>query len=102
MAPSVGISTVIDRMTNEVKRVVIQTRAPRGADPGRIAEGFYVVVDNSVVMTDQDGKPVGEKHHLGPKDDPRPIACMLTRRRRCTAGPINSFDGPIRYPTLKF
>ena len=101
MAPSVGISAVVDSMTDEVKRVVIQTRAPRGSDPGRVAEGFYVV-DNAVVMTDQDGKPVGEKYHLGPKDDPRLIACMLTRRRRRTAGPVNNFDGPIRYPVFKF
>src|SRR5262249_10243606 len=32
----------------------------------------------------------------------RLIACMLTRRRRRTAGPVNNFDGPIRYPTLKY
>ena len=90
-------------MSEPVHKVTIQTRAPRGTDPGRVAEGFYVVVDNAVVMTNQDGKPLDDsKHYLGPKDDPRLIACMLTRRRGRTAGPVNGFDGPIRYPKIRY
>ena len=90
-------------MSEPLHKVTIQTRAPRGTDPGRVAEGFYVVVDNAVVMTDQDGKPLDDsKYHLGPKDDPRLIACVLTRRRSRTAGPVNGFDAPIRYPKLRY
>jgi len=90
-------------MSEPVHKVTIQTRAPRGTDPDRVAEGFYVIVDNAVVMTDQDGKPLDDsKYHLGPKDDPRLIACVLTRRRRQAAGSVNAFDGPIHDPKLKY
>jgi len=41
------------------------------------------VADNSVILTDSDGKPVGsEKRHLNPGDDARLIACRMVRERR--------------------
>ena len=41
------------------------------------------VADNSVILTDSDGQPVGsEKRHLNPGDDARLIACRMARERR--------------------
>ena len=52
-------------MPNDIHKIIIQTRAPRGNDPGKIAEGWYCVADNFVVLTDSEGKPVSDaKRHL--------------------------------------
>jgi hypothetical protein len=41
------------------------------------------VADNSVILTDSDGQPVGsEKRHLNSGDDARLIACGMVRARR--------------------
>jgi hypothetical protein len=54
------------RMIN-VHKVIVQVRPPRATFPGEVAEGFYCVVDSSVVLTDAGGKPIGsEKRHLNP------------------------------------
>jgi hypothetical protein len=84
---------------NEVKKVTIQIRAPRGGnDGGEVAIGHYVVVDGYLVMTDQSGKPVdGEKHHLQPGQDARLLACRLVRGRR--TGP-RGFGDKINYPRM--
>jgi hypothetical protein len=36
---------------NDIHKVSVQIRAPRGSFPGEIAEGFYVVVDGAVVRS---------------------------------------------------
>jgi uridine kinase len=88
---------------SEVHRIVIQTRAPRGKDPGKVAEGYYVVVDGCVVLTDQAGKPLGsEKHYLDSDGDARLIACRILRRRQNASGSSGSFAGPIRYPKIGY
>jgi hypothetical protein len=63
--------------------VTIQVRAPRGNFPGEVVEGWYCVVDNAVVLTNAEGKPIGsEKHQLAPGQDARGLACRLVRGRR--------------------
>ena len=41
-----------------METVVIQVRAPRGADPGRVIEGHYNIVGDTVILVDQSGKPL--------------------------------------------
>jgi hypothetical protein len=41
---------------DEVHKITIQTRAPKGFDPGKVAIGHYVTVDGFVVLTDEHGK----------------------------------------------
>jgi hypothetical protein len=90
-------------MPNDIHKIIIQTRAPRGNDPGKIAEGWYCVADNFVVLTDSEGKPVGDaKRHLGPDGDARLIACRLLRQRENARSSNSSFSGPIQYPKLKY
>jgi hypothetical protein len=88
-------------MTNEVHKVTIQIRPPRGNnDGGEVAIGHYVVVDGYLVMTDQEGRPVNsEKHTLTPGEDVRLKACRLVRRRR--TGP-RGFNDKLVYPKLKY
>ncbi len=90
-------------MSNDVHKITIQIRAPRGKDPGKIAEGWYCIADNAVVLTDQNGKPIGnEKHHLEPGGDARLIASRMLRRRQKGGSSVSSFGGKIAYPKWKF
>ena len=83
---------------SEVRKVRIQLKAPRGNYGGEIAESHYVVVDNCVVMTDADGKPLdSEKHYLSPGADPHIVAYRLLRQRR--SGP-RGFSDKINYPRM--
>jgi hypothetical protein len=62
-------------------------------------------------MTDAAGKPAEDEtgkrytHKLGPADDPRPIACRLTKELRKafrgSEAPKAGFEGKINYPKLK-
>jgi len=82
----------------DVHKVRIQVRAPRGNFGGEIAEGWYVVFENSVIMTDADGKPIdSEKHRLAPGDDPHIVAHRLLRQRRTSP---RGFSDKIIYPRM--
>jgi hypothetical protein len=97
--------------TPEVKTVFAQVRRPRGADPGAVVEGAYVVGDGAVVLTDRDGVPVRDergksyRHVLEPHDHPRAIAARLTKQFRSALRGNDQrrdgFSGPIRYPKIK-
>ena len=89
-------------MTDEVKKLIIQVRAPRGTFPGEVVEGWYCVVDNTVVLTDADGKPLGTKRHLSPGGDARLIACRMIRERRRNSTAISGFSDRILYQKLKY
>jgi hypothetical protein len=82
---------------SDVQRIVIQTRAPKGNDPGKVAEGWYCIADGAVVLTDAAGKPVGdERHHLSPGGDARLVACRMLRRRDKAREP-SGFNGRLQY-----
>jgi hypothetical protein len=88
---------------NDVHKVTIQVRAPRGSFPGEVVEGYYCVVDNAIVLTDADGKPLGsDKCHLPPGGDARLIACRMVRERRRNSAVVNGFSDRISYPKLKY
>jgi hypothetical protein len=90
-------------MTDEVHKLTLQVRAPRGSDPGRVSEDWYVVVENCVVLTDADGKPMGEpKRHLDPGEDARLVACAMARRRRRNSPTPTGWNNRIAYPKMKF
>ena len=86
----------------DVHKVTIQTRAPRGRDPGAVAVGWYCVVDNAVVLTDEDGRPLGsDKRCLNPGEDVHLVACRLVRRGQ-SGGRLSGFNGPMNYPRLRY
>jgi hypothetical protein len=86
-------------MSDEVKKVAVQIRPPKGQFAGEIAEGWYVVFENNVILTDQNGKPVGApKHQLGPGEDARLIACRMVRNNRKGRASAAGFNRPIHYP----
>jgi hypothetical protein len=88
-------------MSDDIHKTIIQTRAPRGKDPGKIAEGWYCVVDGHVVLTDEVGKPLGDsKRYLGPDGDARVLAARMMRGRSTSSA--SNFNQKISYPKLKY
>ena len=77
-------------------KIVVQTEAATETSPGAIAEGYYDVIDDNVIVTDLSGRPIG-KEKLPAGDDPTVIAKRILRRARLGRG---DFYGPIRYPPL--
>jgi hypothetical protein len=74
-----------------------------GTFPGEIAEGWYVVIDGAVIMTDADGKPTGQaKQHLNPGADARGVACAIVRERSRHRSSINGFHEKIIYQRLRY
>ena len=87
----------------DVHKVTIQVRAPRGSFPGEVVEGWYCVVDNAVVLTDADGKPLGsDKRYLSAGGDARLIACRTVRERRRNSAAVSGFSDRILYQRLKY
>jgi hypothetical protein len=91
-------------LSDEVGKVTVQIRAPKGTFPGEIAEGWYVVFENNVILTDQDGKPIAgvPKEHLEPGGDARLIACRMVRNNRKGRASAAGFNRPIHYPKLVY
>jgi hypothetical protein len=82
---------------NDVHKLTLQVRAPKGHFPGEVVEGWYCVADNYVVLTDAAGKPTGTKRELNPGGDARLIACRLIRQRRDSSS-HRGFSDRINYP----
>jgi hypothetical protein len=68
-------------LSDEVRKVTVQIRAPKGTFPGEVAIGHYIVFERNVILTDQDGKPIpgAAKQQVGPDGDARLIACRMVR-----------------------
>jgi hypothetical protein len=85
-------------MPDDVIKLTIQTRAPKGRDPGRVEVGYYVFVEGNVILTDEEGKPIGgddTKRYIGLDGHHRNVACMMLRRRSRASS--SNFDRPIQY-----
>jgi uridine kinase len=88
-------------MPDEVHKITIQIRVPRGKDPGKVAIGHYVIADGFVILTDETGRPVGDsKRYLESDGDARLIACRMLRQRQKTG--VSGFDHKITYPRLNY
>jgi hypothetical protein len=90
-------------MSDEVHKVTVQVRPPKGTFPGEVAIGYYVVFENNVILTDGAGKPIAgvTKHYLTADQDARGIACQMVRDRRKGRASVAGFNRPISYPPLK-
>jgi len=72
---------------------MVQTEAATETTPGAIAEGHYNLVDGKVMVTDLQGRSIGNEE-AKPNEDPGVIARRILRRARLGRG---DFYGPIRY-----
>jgi hypothetical protein len=85
-------------MRDDIQRITIELQRPRDSFPGRVAIGHYVVVEGSVVLTDEKGRPIGDANRPILKgEDARLIACAMLRQRS-GRNRGSSFNRPISYP----
>jgi hypothetical protein len=93
----------------KINRVTVTIRQPKGdGDPGQVAEGRYILEDNTVTLTnhvgtpvrDHDGKTYSKK--LEQNEDAYAVAGRLTkefrRARRGDKNHVEGFSSPIHYP----
>jgi hypothetical protein len=89
-------------VSDEVRKVTIQIKAPRGRYGGEVAIGYYCVVEGAVILTDENGKPTGaDRRPVLPGEDPHLIACRMVRSKRTARGP-SAFNRPIVYPKMRY
>ena len=88
-----------------METVYIQIRAPRGGDPGRVLEGHYNIVGDTVVLVDRTGKALTSddqkySRKLSPGDRPKQVAAHLLRAHHNAArgGIPRGFSDKITYP----
>ena len=86
-----------------------QVRAPRGGDPGRVLEGHYNIVGDTVVLVDRTGKALTSddqkySRKLNPGERPKQIAAQLLRAHHNAArgGSPRGFNDRISYQKLKY
>jgi hypothetical protein len=93
-------------LMSEVKPVSITLAKPNPPTnfPGKIAESYYKVEDDTVFLCDKHGNPVDRyrlSKKLGPGADARIIACALLRQRY-SAQSSNSFNRTLVYPKVVY
>jgi hypothetical protein len=87
---------------NDVHKIVVEVARPRPPSfHGRVEVGYYVVTEGFVVLTDEQGRPVGDKQRIG-DGDPRLIACVMLRRSRRRNSSFADFNAPISYRRSKY
>jgi hypothetical protein len=66
-----------------VQEVLVMVRRPSDNDPGEVTTGYYVIEDNTLQMTDQNGMPLKDSARvtLDPESNVKSIASSLTRKR---------------------
>jgi hypothetical protein len=76
-------------------RLILQTRRPRGDDPGAVEIGFWIVEGDSVWLVDENGTKTGDRRALD-GGDPKAIAISLMRSKMFKRK--SDFNRAIRYP----
>jgi hypothetical protein len=86
-------------MTPQYIHIQIRRPSRDGSDPGTIEEGWYVVTDDYVQLTDRDGNKVrGEfiSRPIGNGETAKEVAVRLLRTR-VMSRPPKPFNRTIRY-----
>jgi hypothetical protein len=87
-----------------METVFIETRRPRGIDPGKGIEGHYKVIGDVVTLVDINGKPLTSddqkySRKLTAGDNAKQVAAQLLRRHyNATRTGPRGFSDKITYP----
>ena len=80
---------------SDVFHLVIPVVRQRGDDRGEAAAGWYRVVGNEVILTDEEGEPLGDRRTtIGEGDNPRVLAARMLKRKWEAQKP-NDFFRPL-------
>jgi hypothetical protein len=69
-----------------METVFIQISAPKGVDPGKVLEGHYNIIGDTVTLVDRDGKALASpdqkySRKLAAGDKAKQVAAQLLRQR---------------------
>ena len=91
-----------------METVFIETRRPRGTDPGKVLEGHCKVIGDVVTLVDRSGNALasgGEKYSrkLSEGDNAKQVAAQLLRQHYNTTrtGP-RGFNDRIHHPKIRY
>jgi hypothetical protein len=62
-------------------KIVVQTERPTETSPGAVLEGYWELIDGKVIVTDLQGRPIGNAE-VPEGDSPTVIAGQILRRGR--------------------
>jgi hypothetical protein len=91
-----------------METVFIQVRAPKGRDPGKVVEGHYNVIGDTVVLVDLSGKAlISDDKRYSRKfvagENPKQIAAqMLRAHHNATRTGPRGFNDKLNYPKVRF
>ena len=92
-----------------METVYIQIRAPKGAnDPGKVLEGHYNVIGDTVALIDNSGKPLigDDKRYsrtLAAGESAKQVAAQLLRQHyNATRSGPRGFNDKLNYPKLVY
>ena len=91
-----------------METVFIETRRPRGTDPGKGIEGHYKVIGDVVILVDLNGKALASddrkySRKLTAGDNAKQVAAQLLRRHYNTTrtGP-RGFNDRGHHPKIRY
>ena len=91
----------------EVHKVTVQIEKPSPRNPaGQVSFGYYTVTKGLLTMTDGEGVPMRNAngdlytHKLGPGENPRSMARVLTKEVRAAVHGYSALSGPKREPLV--
>lgn len=92
-----------------METVYIQIRAPLGSDPGRVLEGRYNIVGDTVILVDRTGKALTSddqkySRKLTAGDNAKQVAAQLLRAHHNAARSSSprGFNGKLSYSKLRY
>ena len=86
-----------------METVFIQIRAPKGHDPGKVLEGHYNTIGDTVFLVDKTGKPLTSEDQkysrkLNAGDNAKQVAAQLLRLHHNRARGPRGFNDRLNYP----
>jgi hypothetical protein len=82
-----------------IQEVLIGVRPCSANDPGEVAVGYFIIDGDTVVLTDQNGKPLsGDNTTTKFETDPKRAAGRLLRARWLAARGEGDFNRKLDYP----
>ena len=91
-----------------METVFIQIRAPKRGDAGKVLEGHYNIIGDTVTLVDKTEKPLTSEDQkysrkLTAGDIPEQIAAQLLRAHyNARGGSRHGFSDKLTYPPLKY
>jgi hypothetical protein len=92
-----------------METVFIQIRAPKGHDPGKVLEGNYNIIGDTVFLVDKTGKPLTSEareysRKLAAGESAKQVAAQLLRihHRSGSGSSPRGWNDRLHYPPLKY